>query len=144
MRHLPAPLAWTLAAHTVSTLVMTGVIWFVQVVHYPLFADVSRQAFAAYERRNTRLTTFVVGPTMLVEALSAAALVALAPGSRVLASVGVLLLVAIWLSTFLVQVPCHRVLEGGFDAGVHRRLVSSNWVRTAGWSLRAAVAIWLL
>ncbi len=123
---------------------MTGLIWFVQVVHYPLFAEVGGPVFAAYERRNTRLTTFVVGPAMLVEVLSAVALLVLAPESRTLAAVGLLLLVTIWLSTFFVQVPCHRALERGFDARVHRRLVSSNWIRTAGWSLRAAVALWLL
>jgi uncharacterized membrane protein YkgB len=144
VRHLPAPLAVALVAHTVSTLMMTGVIWFVQIVHYPLLADVGRQAFAYYEQRNTRATSYVVGPVMLTEAVSALTLLVLAPGSRALAAAGLLLLVAIWLSTFLIQVPCHRTLERGFDVAVHRRLARWNWIRTAGWSLRAAVAIALL
>lgn len=29
---------WLLVAHVVATLFMTGLIWFVQVVHYPLLA----------------------------------------------------------------------------------------------------------
>ncbi len=84
------------------------------------------------------------GTDALIESLSAVALLVLMPESRTLAAAGLLLLVTIWLSTFFVQVPCHRALERGFDARVHRRLVSSNWIRTAGWSLRAAVALWLL
>ena len=34
----------------------------------------------------------------------------------------------------------HRALSDGYDAQVTRRLVRSNWIRTAGWSLRSAVA----
>ena len=41
----------------------------------------------------------------------------------------------------LVQVPLHRRLQGGFDAAAHRRLVRTNWLRTAAWTLRAALAL---
>ena len=40
----------------------------------------------------------------------------------------------IWLSTMVLQVPCHRRLETGFDAAVARRLVRTNWVRTFAWT----------
>ena len=36
--------------HVLATWFMTGVIWFVQVVHYPLMARVGAEGFAAYER----------------------------------------------------------------------------------------------
>ena len=39
-----------LLVHVVATLVMTGLIWFVQIVHYPLMAKVGRADFAEYER----------------------------------------------------------------------------------------------
>ena len=64
-----------LIAHAAATLYMTGLIWFVQVVHYPLMAAVGRDGFAAYESAHARLTTFVVAPGMLVEALCAGLLV---------------------------------------------------------------------
>ncbi len=54
---------------------MVGVIWFVQVVHYPLFSRVGDSGFAAYSGAHSRLTGFVVGPPMLVEAATAVALV---------------------------------------------------------------------
>ncbi len=57
--------------------------------------------------------------------------------ARLLLTLGAGLLVALALSTACVQVPCHQRLERGFDAVVHRRLVSTNWWRTAAWSLRA-------
>jgi hypothetical protein len=41
-------------------LFMTGVIWYVQMAHYPLFANVGRQAFAEYHLLHNSATTLVV------------------------------------------------------------------------------------
>ena len=66
-----------LAVHAVSTLALTGLIWFVQVVHYPLMGAVPPTHFVHYERQHTRRTTWVVAPLMLAEAFTAATLLAL-------------------------------------------------------------------
>jgi hypothetical protein len=132
--------------HLAATLFMTGLIWFVQVVHYPLFAGTGGAEFADYERRHTDLTTWVVGPPMLIEGATAMLLFWYRP-ARVAAWqlwVGVALLVVIWLSTALVQVPCHEALSRGFDSLVHQRLVQTNWLRTAAWSLRGLLALWMV
>ena len=50
----------------VSALFMTGLIWFVQVVHYPLFAKVSG-TYPAYQAEHMARTTWVVAVPMLVE-----------------------------------------------------------------------------
>ena len=70
---------FVLLVHLTATLVMVGVIWFVQIVHYPLMAQVPRSGFAAYERDHQRRTTFVVAPAMLVEAVTAAMILAIPP-----------------------------------------------------------------
>jgi hypothetical protein len=49
-----------LLSHVAATWYTTGVIWFVQVVHYPLLAAVGSQAFSTFEQRHTSLTTWVV------------------------------------------------------------------------------------
>jgi len=135
-----------LVLHALATIMMAGLIWFVQVVHYPLFALVDAGGFVRYEREHTRRVTWVVAPLMILEALTAAGLVFLADGvaARVLAIVGVVLVAIIWISTALLQVPCHRRLAGGFDASIARRLVTSNWLRTAAWTARAGIALALL
>ena len=56
-----------LLLHLAATLFMVGLIWFVQVVHYPLMGSVGRPEFVAYERKHTRRTAWVVGPPMLIE-----------------------------------------------------------------------------
>ena len=131
---------------TFCTIYMTGVIWFVQIVHYPLLAAVGPHNFTAYENSNTALTTWVVLPPMCLELLCAALMLRLRPSgiSVGLALLGLSLVVLIWASTFFLQVPCHARLEEGFDALIHQRLVSSNWIRTLAWSLRSLLLLWIL
>lgn len=138
-------MALLLLVHLGSTLAMAGLIWFVQIVHYPLFAHVGPERFASYEALHSQLTSLVVVPLMCTEAFTAAALLWLRPPgvSFALAAAGLALVVLIWLSTFFVQVPLHQALAAGFDADAHRRLVGSNWVRTVLWSLRAVVVLWM-
>ena len=135
-----------LLANAVATLFMTGLIWFVQVVHYPLFARVGNEAFPAYSRAHQTLTTLVVGPPMLVEALTALLLVVSRPAqvSAWLAWTGLALVGVIWLSTAALQVPAHGRLVSGFDAEVGSFLVTTNWIRTVAWSARAAVVCAML
>jgi hypothetical protein len=132
-----------LLAHAAVTLAMTGVIWFVQIVHYPLFARAGATGFAAYAAEHGARTTWVVAPLMLLE-LAAALRIAWSPPAgvgRALALAGLVLALAIWASTAFVQVPRHDALRAGFDADVHRSLVRTNWLRTALWTARAGLAL---
>ncbi len=135
-----------LLAQVAATLVMVGVIWFVQIVHYPLMDRVPAAEFAAFEHAHQNRTSIVVGPTMLVEAFTAAVLLAVpVPGTDVtIAVAGISLLAVIWLSTMLIQVPLHSRLEKGFDARTHRRLVISNWIRTIAWTARGVLVLVML
>jgi hypothetical protein len=135
-----------LLAHAAATLFMVGVIWFVQLVHYPLFARVGRPGFAAYSGSHTRLTGLVVGPPMLLEAATAVALVVWTPPgiSVPLVWAGLILVAGIWLSTAFLQSPRHTTLGRGFDPSAHRFLVTSNWLRTVLWSLRGLVVLCIL
>jgi len=128
-----------LVVHAAATWFMTGLIWFVQIVHYPLMSGVGPDRFREYERRHTRRTTFVVAPIMLVELASAGVLLATGV-SPTLALVGAILLAVVWISTFLLQVPTHARLERGLDARTHSKLVAGNWVRCVAWSARSVVA----
>ena len=65
--------------HLVATAYMVGVIWFVQIVHYPLMLEVGDAAFCRYSRLHQSRTSYVVGPPMLIEALSGLALIAWSP-----------------------------------------------------------------
>jgi len=133
-------------SHLVATVAMVGIIWFVQVVHYPLFSQVGEHHFVAYELTNTRLTSFVVGPPMAVEGVSVLVLLA-APPRGVglwLPLVGAALLAVVHASTVFLQVPAHSLLSRAADPAAMRRLVRTNWIRTIGWSARGVVAVAVL
>ncbi len=130
--------------HALATCFMTGLIWFVQVVHYPLFRAVGPAQFPGYALAHQRRTTWVVAPVMLIELASAVALVARTGTSPLHAWTGLSLLLVIWLSTFLLQVPMHERLATRFDHAAWRRLVVTNWTRTAAWTLRAIIAALML
>ena len=124
---------------------MTGLIWFVQIVHYPLFDTVGLNNFVNYETKHSNLTTYVVILPMFVELLTACLLIWLRPsfvGSE--AWLGAVLVGIIWLSTAFLQVPQHSTLAGGFNETAHQTLVLSNWIRTVAWSLRSVLVMYWL
>ena len=125
---------------------MTGLIWFVQLVHYPLMARVGSANYAAYQQLHQRYTTLAVGPAMLIELVTAIWLAIFRPADVTawLAWLGLSLVVLIWLSTAILQVPCHRRLEAGFEPNTHRKLVQTNWLRTVLWSARGVIAMVIL
>ncbi len=135
-----------LLVQAAATAYLTGLIWFVQVVHYPLLEAVPAPALPAYETRHQRLTTWVVAPPMLLELLTAVAALRWRPAilPALWAWGGLTLLGIIWASTAFVQVPLHDALERAHDAGRLRALVASNWVRTVGWSARALLVAWAM
>jgi hypothetical protein len=132
--------------HLFATLAMTGVIWMVQVVHYPLFSKVGVESFGAYHADHTRLITFVVLPLMMVEAATAALFAVQTPRGMPswVAWVGLGLVGLIWATTFLHSVPRHGLLSAGFDPRAHAELVAGNWLRTVGWTLRSGLLLWVL
>ena len=135
-----------LLAQVAATLFMTGLIWFIQIVHYPLLNRVGVEAFASYEGAHTRLTSWVVGPPMLIEAATSLNMVFWPPAgvSAGQAWSGLALVAVIWISTATMQVPQHRRLATGFDPSVHRSLVLTNWIRVLAWSLRALLVLYWL
>ncbi len=127
--------------HLAATLFMVGLIWFVQVVHYPLFSRLTGDASIPFAVEHQRRTAWVVGLPMLTEGLTTLWLFFDPVNSRILPLLGVLVLLKIYLSTILLQIPLHKKLSNGHDKGVVRKLVATNWIRTIGWTTRAAIAI---
>lgn len=123
---------------------MTGVIWFVQVVHYPLMGSVGRDQFVAYENRHTVLTTIVVAFPMIIEALTALLLTFTVDSNKSLWWANLILVGILWGSTFFLQVPQHGILSQAFDEVAHQKLVSTNWVRTIAWTIRAGLVLYLV
>ena len=135
-----------LIVHFLASLVMTIVIWFVQLVQYPLLAYVGEAEFPKYAAQyQRRIGWIVIGP-MILEVVTAAALAICNPGLYRLPAwiFATVLLVVVWASTFLWQVRFHRKLLEGFSSETVMRLVRSNWLRTCAWTARTILVGWVL
>ena len=122
---------------------MTGLVWFVQVVHYPLFGFLGAGAAKGYSHEHQRRTGWVVAPVMLAEAVTAAGVSWVRRGDAMSLAAAVMLVV-IWGSTFLVQVPLHAEFERSGELATARKLVVTNWARTVLWTLRAVLLTCML
>jgi hypothetical protein len=126
-----------------SASAMAGIIWYVQLVHYPLFAEVGEEAWFTYHVDHERRTGWVVAPLMIVELGTAVGIVVLG-GHGLLALAGLLLAAATWVLTFTLAVPLHRRLNATRETATMARLVEINWLRTAAWTAHGIVAVALL
>lgn len=135
-----------LIVHATSALLLVGLIWTVQVVHYPLMAAVGPDRFVAYEAAHApRMAAVVMLPWTLQGLTTLGLLVARPDGvatwSMVVAAVTAAVPV---LVTVICSVPSHARLGQGFDGPTHARLVRTNWIRTWSWTAHGANAVALL
>lgn len=135
-----------LVLNTAASWTMVGVIWFVQVVHYPLLSVVPVDSAKAVAVEHQRRTGWVVMVPMTVEGVTTLLLLAMVPVGVAwflpwLA--GIPLAVAL-LATVLLSVPRHARMAANPDESVGRELVTTNWIRTIAWSLRGVVTAGML
>ncbi|OUU19962.1 MAG: hypothetical protein CBC13_11780 [Planctomycetia bacterium TMED53] len=143
-----------LLSQWITTGFMTGLIWFIQIVHYPIYSFVGHNDLSDYQAFHVRRTTMVVFPFMVTELLGGGLLLLREwHGDRGwVALSGLGLLGVIWLSTLIFQIPRHSQIGGtknptaetiAIEKSAIRHLVQSNWIRTCAWTARLALlAIW--
>ena len=135
-----------LIAQILASVGMFGVIWTIQLVHYPLMAHIPPSAFVEYERRHTKAISLIVGPLMAVEGPCVLAVFFARPSgiSFWLALTGGIVEALAIGTTAFVSAPLHGRLEKGYDAALLSRLIRTNWLRTAAWTARGFIAVTML
>ncbi len=121
-------------------LYLTGVVWFAQLVHYPLLDRGNSADFPAFAHAYQRRTLWVVTPGLIGEIASAVLLMWLWPSPQSFA--GLAALTAVWVSTGFWVIPAHLKLKRGYDRQVHQCLVRRNLPRALLWTLRSLVMLW--
>jgi hypothetical protein len=119
------------------TLYMSGMIWSMQVLEYPLFALVGPKEFPAYHRRHNRgLPVYVILPS-LAAFVSALVLIFTRPArlplwsTIVVAAIDLVVIVV----TAVREAPLHvRLDREGASEPVIRQLAQGNWIRTILWT----------
>lgn len=137
---------WFLFTHCAAVCFMTGVIWTMQILNYPLLAKVGADTFCDYEQAHNARFIRIVGPGVGATLLANVGLLITKPPALGWAGpiAAALVLTVIVASTALIQGPAHARLASGFDRDTHLRLVQSNWIRTGAWTLLATLDLWML
>lgn len=131
-----------------ATSAMTGILWLVQLVHYPMFDGLNESSFRNWHEFHSRRISYIVAPLMIFDLGMAFALSYWLRSPLSYVATG--LTVLVWLLTFFVSVPLHDKLGsngevvGNVKAQLIARLVLTNWPRTIAYSLKLALSILLL
>ena len=123
----------------ISTSFMVGVIWVIQLLHYPSFHFIGNQKYIEFQHFHMQRISFIVIPAMLIELASALSLAYFFRSS--LTIILLVLLLGIWGITFIFFTNMHQKLTNGYDHNIVDRLVQINWSRTALWSLRLIILL---
>jgi len=126
-----------------STFLLTGLSWFVQVVHYPLFHWVPKNEFPKFHSAHVARTNILILVLLPIEVVTSAFTAYYgAPGLNHYEWIlGFILTLSICICTAAVQMPIHAKLAQEKNDHLIRQLVLSHWIRTILWSAHSALLI---
>lgn len=136
-----------LLVNVAAVLFMTGCIWTMQLVHYPLFNRIGADALPGYEADHNRLFFLVAGPGIILTLVTGVSLPFVRPSAQIplaAAIAGLLLFTAMVISTALLQAPRHAIVSDGFDRNAYEFLLRTNWIRTVAWSAYGLPGFWMV
>ena len=125
-----------LIIHLIATSAMVGVIWIIQLVHYPSFHFIELNQYTTFQRFHMSRISYVVIPAMLTELFTLILIIISMDQVDPIILTSALLLTVIWLMTAVFFSGVHQKLTLGYDQAVVEKLVKLNWGRTLLWTLR--------
>ena len=121
--------------HFASTAVMVGVIWVIQLLHYPAFHYIEKNNYSQFQKFHMNRISYIVIPAMVIEMLSGIMLVIINDDFIISFS----LLVCIWIITFVFFTNIHQRLLSKYENTAVEKLVNLNWIRTTFWTVRLLI-----
>ena len=130
----------------VLSFIAAGLIWTIQLVHYPSMKYIPKDRFPEYHNFHSIRISILAIPLMFVELVTSIILLYqnLNNAIQTIFIVNLILVLMIWLSTFLIQVPLHNVLSKEKNTEKLSKLIFSNWIRTILWTARSILMILFL
>ena len=129
-----------------SAFFATGLIWTIQLVHYPSMHFVSRDKFELFHYFHQLRISIIAMPLMAIELITTIILFMqnIDNESSLIFKINLIIVTLIWFSTFFIQVPLHQKLSKGKKNSLIDKLVLTNWFRTVLWTLRSILIIFFL
>lgn len=129
--------------HLLSTSIMVGVIWVIQLLHYPSFHFIQKSNYSKFQQFHMDRISLIVIPAMVIEFITGIMMLQFGFSSNILFISSLFILLIIWGITFVFFTKMHQGLISGYDEVIVNRLISINWSRTLLWSLRLLVLCYI-
>ena len=132
-----------LMIHIISTSIMVGVIWVVQLVHYPSFKYVNESDYIIFQKYHMSNISNIVFPVMFTELITA--LIILFFGEKSLFFVlSLICLFLIWVMTGVLFTKYHSILKEGKDLMIIEKMIKANWIRALLWTMRLIMILFVI
>jgi len=133
-------------SNLVLSFIAVGLIWTIQLVHYPSMKYIPKDRFPEYHNFHSIRISILAIPLMFAELVTSTILLYqnLNNAIQTIFLVNLILVLLIWLSTFLIQVPLHNALSKEKNTEKLSKLIFSNWIRTILWTSRSILMILFL
>jgi hypothetical protein len=130
----------------VLSFIAVGLIWTIQLVHYPSMRFIPKERFVEYHNFHSIRISFLAMPLMLTELGTSLMLFYQNYDNAIqtIFFINLFIVVLIWLSTFLIQVPLHNALSKEKQSEKLSKLICTNWIRTILWTARSILMILFL
>lgn len=130
----------------VLAFIAVGLIWTIQLVHYPTMRFIPKERFVEYHNFHSIRISFLAIPLMVTELGTSLILFYQNYNNAIqtIFLINLVIVALIWLSTFLIQVPLHNALSKEKQSEKLSKLICTNWIRTILWTARSILMILFL
>lgn len=132
-----------LLMHLFSCFFMTGLIWLIQLIHYPAMRHIKKESFSAFHLFHSQRITFIVGPVMTLEFATAVSIF-FQHNLNTWSSLNLIGVLIIWGATAFLSVPAHNKLAQNYNEQTLQSLINTNWIRTMTWTGRSIFILYIL
>ena len=127
--------------HLIFSAIMVGVIWVIQLVHYPSFHFIDKDIYDSFQKFHMNKISIIVVPVMILE-LATGLLLLLGNSKNILIIISFGILILIWGITGLFFSDAHGKLISGYNELIVNKLVSMNWIRTVLWTFKMILLLY--
>lgn len=135
--------AFFIDIHFLSTAIMVGVIWVIQLIHYPSFHFIKESNYSKFQQFHMNRISIIVIPTMIIEIISGLLIFWSVFHSNIFFISSLFILISIWAITFIFFTKMHQGLVFGYNQEIVNKLILINWSRTLLWSLRLIILCYI-
>ena len=127
--------------HLISNAVMIGVISITQLITYPSFLKIDRAKFVDFHKKYVKTISFIAVPSMIFELCTLIYMNIYI--SNLILMKSLLVLIMLWLITFIIIVPIHNQLSKEFDCEKVISLIRYNWIRSVLWTSKIFIILYI-